>query len=60
MQIFIKIFTVFFITMNMQMLYAEERLIFGADIKNQPFLSVKHLTINSNHKNGKYLDKYLH
>ena len=33
MQIFIKIFTVFFITMNMQMLYAEERLIFGADIK---------------------------
>ena len=33
MQIFIKIFTFFFITMNIQMLYAEERLIFGADIK---------------------------
>ena len=33
MQIFIKIFTVFMITINSQMLYAEERLIFGADIK---------------------------
>ena len=33
MQIFIKIFTVFLITINSQMLCAEERLIFGADIK---------------------------
>ena len=33
MQIFIKIFSIFFITMNIQMLCAEERLIFGADIK---------------------------
>jgi flagella basal body P-ring formation protein FlgA len=33
MQIFIKIFTVFLITMNTQMLCAEEKLIFGADIK---------------------------
>ena len=33
MQIFIKIFSFFFITMNIQMLYAEERLVFGADIK---------------------------
>ena len=33
MQIFIKIFTVFLITINAQMLCAEERLIFGADIK---------------------------
>ena len=33
MQIFIKIFTVFLITTNTQMLCAEERLIFGADIK---------------------------
>ena len=33
MQIFIKIFTVFLIAINSQMLCAEERLIFGADIK---------------------------
>ena len=33
MQIFIKIFTVFLITTSTQMLCAEERLIFGADIK---------------------------
>ena len=33
MQIFIKIFTVFLITTSAQMLCAEERLIFGADIK---------------------------
>ncbi|MDA9214347.1 flagellar basal body P-ring formation chaperone FlgA [Planktomarina temperata] len=33
MQIFIKIFTVFLITINSQMLCAEERMIFGADIK---------------------------
>ena len=33
MQIFIKIFTVFLITITTQMLCAEERLIFGADIK---------------------------
>ena len=33
MQIFIKILTVFLITVHSQMLCAEERLIFGADIK---------------------------
>ena len=33
MQIFIKIFTVFLITTSSQMLCAEERLIFGADLK---------------------------
>ena len=33
MQIFINIFTVFLITTSTQMLCAEERLIFGADIK---------------------------
>ena len=45
MQIFIKIFTVFLITTSTQMLCAEERFIFGADIKKiaQSYLAERNI-----------------